>query len=241
MQKKYINRLIIAGILGIALLVVHYLGIDRYVTLEVVKDYSWKLQQTVYEHYVLSVISFVMIIIGATIGSIPITVLLTVLAGFLFGPWYGTVYTILGATLGAMVLFIVTRYLVGDFVQERYHKELAVFNQEIDRHGSRYLLIIQLLPFTPTFLVNVLSGLTRLSLWSFTWATALGILPGTVIYTWIGQQLPVLGSLALVVTTPTMLTLVIILIIIILMVFSWGRYPFFILEFVQKIRRKPEQ
>ena len=83
------------------------------------------------EHYVLSVISFVMIIIGATIGSIPITVLLTVLAGFLFGPWYGTVYTMLGATLGAMVLFIVTRYLVGDFVQERYHKELAAFNQEI--------------------------------------------------------------------------------------------------------------
>ena len=48
---------------------------------------------------------------------------------------------------------------------------------------------MQILPATPTFLINALGGLTTVSLWTFIWTTSIGILPGSLVYTFAGQQL----------------------------------------------------
>ena len=98
-------------------------------------------------------------------------------------------YASFGATVGAVIVFCLVRYYAHDWIQKKYAVRLESFNREWDRNGHWYLLSMQLLPFTPTPFINLLAGLTTISLWTFVWTTYVGILPGTLVYTLIGTQL----------------------------------------------------
>lgn len=187
MRYKY--RFIIAGILLLGIVLINVISFDNYITIEHIQQYAVVLQNFVAKFYWLSVLSYCTIFITATVCAIPVTVLLTIVAGFLYGIWLGALYAIGSATVGSSLVFIIVRYLLGEFVQKYYSKQLIWFNAEINRYGYRYLLMLQLLPITPTPLINILAGLTCLSLRTFAWITALGIVPGTLIYTFAGQQL----------------------------------------------------
>lgn len=181
------------GALVLVLVVLlHSIGIDRYVTIAWMQAYAVYLQRIVTAHYIFAVICFIMVIVGATISAIPITVLLTMLGGFLFGTIYGAIYAVLGATIGGVLLFWLVRYVIGDVIQKRYERELAIFNAEIEEYGYQYLFLLQLVPFTPTVLINLLTGLTRISSWTFFWTAILGMLPFAILYSWVGQYLPII-------------------------------------------------
>ena len=66
-------------------------------------------------------------------------------------------------------------------------RDIAHFNKEIADYGGFYLLILQFLPFTPTFIINIVAGLSSISAWTFVWTTAVGMAPGTVIYSLAGH------------------------------------------------------
>ena len=72
---------------------------------------------------------------------------------------------------------------------------MAQFNKAMKLYGKNYLLVIRFVAVIPFFLVNILVGLTNLSLWTFIWTTAIGILPGSLVYTFAGQQLNEIESL----------------------------------------------
>ena len=103
-------------------------------------------------------------------------------------------YVNIGATCGAVLAFLSARYLLGSRLQESYGAQLAKFNGEMERNGVRYLLTLRLIPVFPFFLVNFLSGLTRVHLSTFTWTTAAGIIPGTVVFAYAGHQLETVHS-----------------------------------------------
>ncbi|HEU4501980.1 MAG TPA: VTT domain-containing protein [Nitrospira sp.] len=64
------------------------------------------------------------------------------------------------------------------------------------RNAFLYLLTLRLVPIFPFFVVNLLSGLTRISVGTYVAATALGIIPGSLAYTFAGRQLGTINSLA---------------------------------------------
>jgi uncharacterized membrane protein YdjX (TVP38/TMEM64 family) len=130
----------------------------------------------------------------ATALSLPGAIILTLAGGFLFGVAAGTFYVNIGATMGAILAFLSARYLLGDRLQEKYAKQLETFNREMDRNGTSYLLTLRLIPVFPFFLINFLSGLTKIRLWTFLWTTWLGIIPGTVVFAFAGQQLGSISS-----------------------------------------------
>ena len=74
-------------------------------------------------------------------------------------------------------------------MQQRYKKQLKRFNEEIARHGSNYLFVLRVTPVLPSFVINYLSGLTRISPWRFALFSLLGIAPGAVVYSLAGLQL----------------------------------------------------
>lgn len=108
--------------------------------------------------------------------------LVTFANGVLYGPVWGTVLSWAGALLGAQLAFFITR-LGGRPAAERFvpARHLDRFDAWVDRYGVGALLIARLLPIVSFNLLNYAAGLTRVSWWTFTWSTALGILPLTIL------------------------------------------------------------
>lgn len=144
-------------------------------------------------HYLLSVAAFIGIDL-LTAFFLPGALVLTVTAGFLFGVVLGTAYVMIGMTLGAALAFLFARYLAGNWIHSKYKGYLEKFNREVDYHGSNYLLMLRIIPVLPFFVVNFLAGMTKISLRKFVLTTAAGALPGSVVYTYAGQQLGTISS-----------------------------------------------
>jgi uncharacterized membrane protein YdjX (TVP38/TMEM64 family) len=142
------------------------------------------------------VASFIAVYVLATALSVPGAVILTLAGGFLFGPATSVIYIDIGATAGAACAFLSARYLLGNRLQQKYGGQLAKFNSEMDRNGASYLLTLRLIPVFPFFLINFLAGLTKVPLRTFLWTTSLGIIPGTAVFAFAGQQLGSIDSLA---------------------------------------------
>ena len=136
-----------------------------------------------------SVVSFIVIYTLLTVFGVP-GILLTVAGGGVFGIWWGTLWSVLGATLGALGAFLVARYLLRDFIEQRFgqNKLINKFNQTIVTSPLNCVLAIRFAPVSPFNIVNFVLGLTPLNWLTYTIATFVGIIPGTLAYTWLGAS-----------------------------------------------------
>ena len=112
--------------------------------------------------------------------------LLTLAGGALFGPVWGTLWNLTGATLGAVLAFLVARYLAADWVQARAGGLLKRLMQGVTAEGWRFVAFTRLVPVFPFNLLNYALGLTRIPFQSYLLATAIGMVPGAIAYTWLG-------------------------------------------------------
>ncbi|HTG01098.1 MAG TPA: TVP38/TMEM64 family protein [Nitrospirota bacterium] len=147
-------------------------------------------------HYAMSVFLFIVLYIVVTAFSVPGAVILTLAGGFLFRTVAATVYVDIGATTGAVLAFLSARFLLGQRLQEKYARQLEAFNAEIRSNGKNYLLTVRFIPVFPFFLINFLAGLTSVPLSTFAWTTAVGIIPGTMVFAFAGRQIATLSSLS---------------------------------------------
>jgi len=193
MKKWWGRAALVAVILGV-LLALRLTGAWGLLTLDNLKANREAVSALVTAHPLLSAVVFVGAYLVVTALSIPGAAVMTLAGGFLFGTVLGTAYVNLGATSGAILAFLSARYVIGDSVQRRYAAQLETFNRELERNGHLYLLTLRLIPVFPFFLINFLSGLTRIPLWTFVWTTALGIVPGSLVYTFAGSQLATIRS-----------------------------------------------
>lgn len=112
--------------------------------------------------------------------------LLTLAGGALFGPLGGTLWNLTGATLGAALAFLVARYLAGNWVQARAGGLLKRLMRGVEAEGWRFVAFTRLVPVFPFNLLNYALGLTRIPFLPYLLATAIGMLPGAIAYTWLG-------------------------------------------------------
>ncbi|MGD9947010.1 MAG: TVP38/TMEM64 family protein [Desulfobulbus sp.] len=192
MNRKQIFLLAFAAL---AILLFFLLDLDRFLTLESLKEHRQVLQQTANDSPQMSALVFMAIYIIQTALSLPGATILSLGAGLLFGSILGTVYAVVAATIGATLAFIVTRYLLHDMVQRKFGPRLEGINQELGERGFNYLLFLRLVPLFPFFLINLAAGLTRLPLRTFVLATMLGIIPGGFVYVNAGAGLAAIHTL----------------------------------------------
>lgn len=107
---------------------------------------------------------------------------LTLLFGWLFGFWRGVLLVSFASTAGATLAFLLSRYLLRDFVQARFADRLGRVRAAFEREGVFYLLCMRLSPVVPFFAINVAMGLTSIRARTFWWVSQLGMLPATCIY-----------------------------------------------------------
>lgn len=127
--------------------------------------------------------------------SIPGAALITVLAGAVMGLAWGTVVSSFGSTLGAVLSFLLSRYLLRDFVRTRFEARMTWLFSRLETEGLWALFSLRLIPVLPFFLINLLMGLTGLSVWKFAWVSQLGMLPGTFVYVAAGKSFSTLKGL----------------------------------------------
>lgn len=130
---------------------------------------------------------FICIYTLLTVIGIPGTVL-TVAGGIAFGLAWGTFWSVLGATLGAVGAFLLARYLLHDWAERRFrrHQSLNRFTQAVQQMPLQFVLAVRFAPISPFNIVNFLFGLTPIDLKTYAVGTFVGIIPGTLAYTWLG-------------------------------------------------------
>lgn len=135
--------------------------------------------------YALAVVAFVP-------GS-----LLTLAAGAVFGVGLGTVCALLGATIGASAAFLISRYLARAAFRRRVDglPRFSAIDRAISREGGKIVFLLRLSPLFPFTLLNYALGLTRIRFAHFLVAS-LGMLPGTLLYTYSGKAAGDVAALA---------------------------------------------
>lgn len=113
---------------------------------------------------------------------------LTIGAGFVFGILWGTLAVSLGSTLGAAFAFLIGRYVARDRVSAlaRKNERFAAIDDAIGKQGWKIVLLLRLSPLVPFNLSNYLYGLTAVPFWPYLVASWVGMLPGTVLYVYLG-------------------------------------------------------
>lgn len=124
--------------------------------------------------------------------SLPGALAATLTGGFLFGLFPGVLYNAGAASLGAVAIFLAVRTGFGDGLRQRIDASdgtVRRLSDGIRANEVPVLLSMRLIPVVPFFVANLIPAFLGVSTWRFAWTTALGILPGGLVYTWVGSGL----------------------------------------------------
>jgi len=184
-------------LLGLLLAVAAYFALDlgRYFSLQAVQSAQGELARWYAESPVLVVLAYSLLYIALFALALPVGSVMTLLGGALFGFWLGVVVVSFASTLGATAAFLVSRYVLGDSVRQRFGARLAEVDKGVAREGGFYLFTLRLIPVFPPALLSMLFGLTQMRTATFYAVSQVGMLAGTLVYVNAGTQLAKLTSL----------------------------------------------
>src|ERR1035441_5048791 len=136
----------------------------------------------------LGPVIFIGIYIAATVLFIPGSVL-TLGAGAVFGVVLGSVCVSISATLGAPADFLVGRYLAREAIARKIERneKFAAIDRAVADEGWKIVFLTRLSPVFPFTLLNYAFGLTRVRLSHYVLASWIGMMPGTVMYVYLGS------------------------------------------------------
>jgi uncharacterized membrane protein YdjX (TVP38/TMEM64 family) len=184
-----LTRLIAIGVL-LALLTVFYLsGASQYLSWDSIKQRRDSWREIVDLNRYAAMLLFLLLSILLMSMSLPVGSILSIAAGALFDLWGGVLLITIASSIGSALSFVISRYLLRDFVRYWFARWLAIVDRGIERDGTRYLLMLRLSPVVPFFAVNAVMGLTKMRLRTFIPVTLIGMLPSCFLYVGVGTQI----------------------------------------------------
>ncbi|GAA6151680.1 TVP38/TMEM64 family protein [Pseudoteredinibacter isoporae] len=205
-----IKKIAILAVLIIAIAAFYLNGGEQYLSLDFFK-------QLVAEQPLKAGLLFFLIYVGVTAASLPGAAIMTLIAGAVFGFSWGLLLVSFASSIGATLAFLISRSLLGDWVQGKFGDHLKTVNEGLEKEGGFYLFTLRLIPVIPFFVINLVFGLSRIKTWTFYWVSQLGMLAGTAVYVNAGAQLATVEELSV----SGVLTPQIILAFVLLGVFPW--------------------
>lgn len=139
---------------------------------------------------------FIIAYICATVLFLPGSVL-TLGAGFLFGVAYGSIFISIGSTLGASAAFLVGRYFARDWVLKKIegNDKFRAIDEAVANEGWKIVFLCRLSPVFPFNMLNYAFGLTKVKFKHYFFASWSGMIPGTIMYVYIGSLASSLATL----------------------------------------------
>ncbi|EGQ9241257.1 TVP38/TMEM64 family protein [Vibrio parahaemolyticus] len=224
------NKKLIFGLILVATILLLGANFGQYLTLENAKAQQEALNLFIEANIVYAAAVYFLAYVAITAFSIPGAAVVTLLGAALFGFWFSLLLVSFASTIGATLAFLSSRYLLRDWVQSRFGEKLVAINQGVKKDGAFYLFSLRLIPVFPFFLINLLMGLTPMSIARFYLTSQIGMLPGTAVYLNAGTQLATIDSLSGIVS-PTVLASFALL----------GLFPILVKWVMNKVRPTPTQ
>ena len=207
MNKKTATRILIL-LVAIGLLTLFFsFDLHQKMTLEGLKSGLVQLHAWRDAEPLQMALGYFFLYVLVTALSLPGALVLTLAGGAIFGFVQGFVLVSFASTVGATLAFLAARYVLREWVQQRFGEKLKPMNDGIEKEGAFYLFTLRLVPVFPFFLINLLMGLTKMRTLTYYWVSQVGMLAGTVIYVNAGTQLAAIDSLQGIVSLPIFLSL----------------------------------
>lgn len=181
--KRFAPLIIIAAGLGFAYL----MGWQRFFTLDFLAESRGSLTAFVAANYWLATVGFTALYAIAVAFSFPAASILTIFAGFLFGVFAGSIVVAFGATAGATAIFLVAKSAFGNTLRNKVGGRVKNLAEGFEKDAFSYLLVLRIAPVFPFFIMNIAPALFNVPLRTYVIATFLGIMPGVIAYTFLGQ------------------------------------------------------
>jgi uncharacterized membrane protein YdjX (TVP38/TMEM64 family) len=166
--------------------------LSDYLNFETLRDNREALLAFRDANYAAMVAAYVGIYVLIVAFSLPGATIATLAGGFLFGLFPGALYVVGSATLGAIVIFLAAKWGLGVSLSARMDASSGMvkrIKQGIAENELSMLFLIRLVPVVPFFVANLLPALVGVGLGRYAFTTFFGIMPGTVVYTWVGAGL----------------------------------------------------
>ncbi|MBU0987217.1 MAG: FAD-dependent oxidoreductase [Proteobacteria bacterium] len=188
MKPKWSKIVLLLAVVVLACLFFTF-DLQQYFTLTHLKSK----QQTFADYYaanrVMTIAIYMATYILVTALSLPGATVMSLAGGALFGLWMGVLLVSFASTIGATLAFLVSRFLLRDYVQNKFGNRLKTINASFRKDGPFYLFTLRLVPIFPFFMINLVMGLTPIRTIMFYIVSQVGMLPGTFVYINAGTQL----------------------------------------------------
>ena len=173
-----------------------YFDAAAFLTLDYLKSEQGLIVSSVAENPVLSAAIFFVVYVIVTGASLPGAAIMTLAGGAIFGFWWGLLLVSFASTFGATIAMLAARFILRDSVARRFASQVKAIDDGVAKEGAFYLFTLRLVPVFPFFVINLLMGLTKISVPVFFFVSQLGMLAGTVVFVNAGTQLAKVDSLS---------------------------------------------
>lgn len=195
MDSGKIKKVAILAVMAVLIGLFFYFDVAQYLNLEYLKESQERFQQLYQQNRVAVISLYMMMYIVVTALSLPGAAIMTLAGGGLFGLVTGTIAVSFASTIGATLACLASRFVLRDWVQNKFGEKLQTINEGIDKEGAFYLFSLRLIPIFPFFIINLLMGLTTMPIRTYFWVSQLGMLPATIVYVNAGNELAKIDSL----------------------------------------------
>ena len=193
-SKLYLKLFVVASVLASA--VYAYTQYGDALSLEHLAQRENELREYQQRHPVLVYGVAFGVYVAVTGMSLPGAAVLSLVYAWYFGLIRAVVLISFASTMGATLAFLLSRYLLREWIQNRFGGKLTAFSQNLEKEGAFYLFTLRLIPAVPFFVINVVMGLTPMKTGTFWWVSQVGMFPGTIVYVYAGSSVPDLATLA---------------------------------------------
>ena len=183
------SKLLVLAVIAAAITAFFVFDLKQYVSLDYFQAQRAAIEAQVQAYPLRTALLFFGAYVAVTGLSLPGAAIMTLIAGALFGLLWGTVIASFASSLGATLAFLASRFLLRDWVQQRFGDRLRPINEGIAREGAFYLFALRLVPAFPFFVINLVMGLTPIRTSTYYWVSQLGMFAGTLVYVYAGTQL----------------------------------------------------
>lgn len=195
MDSGKIKKIAILAVMAVLIGLFFYFDVAQYLNLEYLKESQERFQQLYQQNRVTVISLYMLMYIVVTALSLPGAAIMTLAGGGLFGLITGTIAVSFASTIGATLACLASRFVLRDWVQNKFGEKLQTINEGIDKEGAFYLFSLRLIPIFPFFIINLLMGLTTMPIRTYFWVSQLGMLPATIVYVNAGNELAKIDSL----------------------------------------------
>jgi uncharacterized membrane protein YdjX (TVP38/TMEM64 family) len=195
-NKKWLGKAAVVGLIVLGILAFRHFDLGQYLSLDYIKSSQERFHALYQSHRLMVIAAYMGTYIVVTALSLPGAAVLTLAGGGLFGLAVGTVAVSFASTIGATLACVVSRFLLRDWVQNKFGDKLATINAGVEKEGAFYLFSLRLVPIFPFFVINLVMGLTRMRLFTFFWVSQIGMLAGTIVFVNAGKELAQIDSLS---------------------------------------------